>query len=237
MRLDAEWHIAGSGEWEFKFGWAQIVACGLVAVFTALNCLGIQRTARVQNVLTSIKVLVLIAFIVTGFAYGNGSWHNFSQPAVRTSTTPIFAQFFVSLFYIYFAYSGWNAATYVAEELKQPARTLPLSLAFGTTLVAALFIGLNVLFIYAVPLESMKGVVAIGALAATASVRTGRGRSLQRRHGALAARNRQRDGHHRTACLLRHGQERRLLQHGRQSEPALAHPGHRDRAARASAPC
>ena len=166
LRLAAEWHIAGSGEWEFKFGWAQIVACGLVAVFTALNCLGIQRTARVQNVLTSIKVLVLIAFIVTGFAYGSGSWHNFSEPAVRTSTTPIFAQFFVSLFYIYFAYSGWNAATYVAEELRQPARTLPLSLAFGTTLVAALFIGLNVLFIYAVPLESMKGVVAIGAFAA-----------------------------------------------------------------------
>jgi APA family basic amino acid/polyamine antiporter len=54
----------------------------------------------------------------------------------------------------------------VAEELKHPARTLPLSLAYGTALVAALFIGLNVLFIYAVPLESMKGVVAVGALAA-----------------------------------------------------------------------
>ena len=51
----------------------------------------------------------------------------------------------MSLFYIYVAYSGWNAATYVAEELKHPARTLPLSLAYGTALVAALFIGLNVL--------------------------------------------------------------------------------------------
>jgi APA family basic amino acid/polyamine antiporter len=78
----------------------------------------------------------------------------------------LFSQFFVSLFYIYVSYSGWNAATYVAEELKNPARTLPLSLALGTALVAALFIGLNVLFIYAVPLESMKGVVAVGALAA-----------------------------------------------------------------------
>ena len=62
----------------------------------------------------------------------------------------------MSLFYIYVAYSGWNAATYVAEELKHPARTLPLSLVLGTTLVAALYIGLNALFIYAVPLESMK---------------------------------------------------------------------------------
>jgi len=139
----------------------------LVAAFTILNCLGVQRAARVQNVLTSIKVLVILVFIAAGFAFGDGSWANFSHAAVRASSTPIYSQFFVSLLFIYFAYSGWNAATYVAEELKQPARTLPLSLAIGTLLVTALFIGLNVLFIFAVPMESMKGVVAIGALAAT----------------------------------------------------------------------
>jgi basic amino acid/polyamine antiporter, APA family len=166
LKLANEWHVAGSGEWEFKFGWAQIVACALVAGFTALNCLGVRRTARVQNVLTSIKVMVLLAFIVAGFAFGDGNWDNFSRAAVRTSATPLFSQFFLSLLFIYVAYSGWNAATYVAEELRQPARTLPLSLFWGTGLVTTLFVGLNVLFIYAVPLESMKGVVAIGALAA-----------------------------------------------------------------------
>jgi APA family basic amino acid/polyamine antiporter len=167
LKLENSKHLAGSGAWEFKFGPAQILACGLIAAFTILNCLGVQRTARVQNVLTSMKVLVILMFIATGFAFGDGSWENFAHPAVRVSTTPIYSQFFVSLLFIYFAYSGWNAATYVAEELKQPARTLPLSLACGTLLVAALFIGLNVLFIYAVPMESMKGVVSIGALAAT----------------------------------------------------------------------
>jgi APA family basic amino acid/polyamine antiporter len=114
-----------------------------------------------------LKVLVLIAFIAAGFAFGEGNWDNFAHTAVRTSTTPIFSQFIVSLFFIYVAYSGWNAATYVAEELKSPARTLPLSLAWGTAFVAVLYVALNVLFIYAMPLESMKGVVAIGALAAT----------------------------------------------------------------------
>lgn len=167
LKLENSHHLAGSGAWEFKFGLAQILACCLVAAFTALNCLGVRRTARVQNVLTSMKVLVILVFLVAGFAFGDGSWDNFSHPAVRTSATPIYSQFFVSLLFIYFAYSGWNAATYVAEELKQPARTLPRSLACGTVLVAALFIGLNVLFIYAVPMESMKGVVSIGALAAT----------------------------------------------------------------------
>jgi APA family basic amino acid/polyamine antiporter len=167
FKLENSHHLAGSGAWEFKFGLAQILACCLVAAFTVLNCLGVRRTARVQNVLTSMKVLVILVFLVAGFAFGDGSWDNFSHPAIRTSATPIYSQFFVSLLFIYFAYSGWNAATYVAEELKQPARTLPRSLACGTLLVAALFIGLNVLFIYAVPLESMKGVVSIGALAAT----------------------------------------------------------------------
>jgi basic amino acid/polyamine antiporter, APA family len=166
LRLDSARHIVGSGSWELKLGAAQILASAIIALFTVVNCLGIRRTARVQNVLTSLKILIILTFLIAGFAFGQGSWENFMLPAARTSVTPLFAQFFVSLFYIYVSYSGWNAATYVAEELKHPARTLPLSLAYGTALVAALFIGLNVLFIYAVPLESMKGVVAVGALAA-----------------------------------------------------------------------
>jgi APA family basic amino acid/polyamine antiporter len=166
LRLDSARHVVGSGSWELRLGEAQILASAIIALFTLINCLGIRRTARVQNVLTSLKILIILTFLIAGFAFGKGSWDNFAPPAIRTSVTPLFAQFFVSLFYIYVAYSGWNAATYVAEELQHPARTLPLSLAYGTTLVAALFIGLNVLFIYAVPLESMKGVVAVGALAA-----------------------------------------------------------------------
>jgi basic amino acid/polyamine antiporter, APA family len=166
LKLDSARHVAGSGTWEIKLGAAQLLACAIIVIFTSVNCLGIRRTARLQNVLTSLKILIILAFLILGFAFGQGSWQNFAVPAVRTSTTPLFSQFFVSLFYIYVAYSGWNAATYIAEELKHPARTLPLSLLYGTALVAALFIGLNVLFIYAVPLDAMKGVVAVGALAA-----------------------------------------------------------------------
>jgi APA family basic amino acid/polyamine antiporter len=166
LRLDSARHVIGSGSWELKLGAAQALASAIIVLFTFINCLGIRRTARVQNVLTSLKIVIILTFLIMGFAFGQGDWQNFTHPAVRTSVTPMFAQFFVSLFYIYVAYSGWNAATYVAEELKHPARTLPLSLAYGTALVAALFLGLNVLFIYAVPLESMKGVVAVGALAA-----------------------------------------------------------------------
>src|SRR5262249_14878710 len=121
---------------------------------------------KVQNVLTSIKLAVIVLFVTIGFATGAGSWSHFSEPAVRTSTTSIPAQFFVSLLWVMVGYSGWNAATYIAEEVRRPERTLPAALAAGTALVAALYVGLNLVFIYSTPLESMKGQIAIGSLAA-----------------------------------------------------------------------
>ncbi|HZU24866.1 MAG TPA: amino acid permease [Bryobacteraceae bacterium] len=159
--------VIGSGPAALRIGGAQMLACAIIALFTVLNCLGVRRVAGVQNVLTGIKVAVLVLFVIVGFAAGAGDPANFSRAAVRTTATPLSAQFAISLFFIYVAYSGWNAATYVAEELKRPTVTLPMALALGTVLVAAIYVGLNAVFIYAVPLEQMKGVVAVGALAAS----------------------------------------------------------------------
>ncbi|HEV8414147.1 MAG TPA: amino acid permease [Bryobacteraceae bacterium] len=159
--------IAGSGEWAIRLGGAQAVACGLVAAFTVLNILGVQKVARVQNILTGVKVLVLLAFIVLGFTIGSGSNSHFVTPAARTVTTSLAEQFALSLVFVFFAYSGWNAATYVAEELRQPARTLPLALGVGTALVTTLYLVLNFVFVYAAPLEELKGKEAVGAFAAS----------------------------------------------------------------------
>lgn len=160
-------YVIGSGAWALKLGGAQLAASALIALFTVLNFFGVRRVARIQNVLTSAKVLVLVSFVALGFLAGTGNWDHFTMPAERTSTTPLAAQFAISLFWIYVSYSGWNAATYVAEELRSPERTLPLALACGTGLVAALYLALNLVFIYAAPLEEMKGVIAVGALAAS----------------------------------------------------------------------
>jgi APA family basic amino acid/polyamine antiporter len=159
--------LLGSGDWTLQFGKPQMFACTLVLLFTVLNVLGVQRAARVQNVLTTAKVFILTAFVALAFTIGHGSWHNLSLHAVRTTSTTLPEQFALSLFWIYVAYSGWNAATYVAEELHQPRRTLPMALAVGTLLVAVLYIALNLVFMYAVPLEGMKGEMAVGALAAS----------------------------------------------------------------------
>lgn len=150
-----------------RIGGAQYMAAAIIGVFTILNCVGVTRAAKVQNVLTGTKVAVVIAFIVFGILLGSGDWASFSKSAIRTSTTPLTSQFAISLFWVYFGYSGWNAATYVAEELRQPRRTLPLALALGTAIVALLYVGLNVTFLYGAGAEAMKGVLAVGSLAAT----------------------------------------------------------------------
>ena len=160
-------YVLGSGPFSIHLGGEQAMACLLIAGFSVLNCLGVRRTARVQNALTGAKLAVIIGFIALGFLSGSGSWHHFSEPAVRTAHTTLPAQFVISLLWVMVAYSGWNAATYVAEELKRPERTLPAALAAGTALVTALFIGLNLIFIYSTPLENMKGVMAVGSLAAS----------------------------------------------------------------------
>lgn len=161
-------YVLGSGVWSLKLGAGQALACGLIGLFTVINIFGIRPVSRLQNLLTAVKVGVIVALILLGFALGAGDWAHLSQPAARTSTHPLPVQFAISLFFVYVSYSGWNAATYVAEELKNPARTLPIALAWGTALVALLYVGLNLVFIYAVPLESLKGVIAVGSVTAAA---------------------------------------------------------------------
>lgn len=159
------WEIGGI---TWQVGATQALAAGLVSMLTILNCVGVVLVSRVQNVLTTTTVVVIVAFVLFGLSMGHGSWANFSSIAERTSTSRLPEQFAVSLFWVMFGYSGWNAAAYVAEELREPHRTLPRALIFGTAAVAVLYLALNVAFIFATPLESMKGVVAVGALAASA---------------------------------------------------------------------
>jgi len=158
--------VIGSGVLSLRLGAGQLAASALIAAFTLLNCLGIGRAAKVQNVLTSTKLVVIIGFVFLGFTAGSGSWSHFSEPAARTSPLSLETQFIVSLLWVMVGYSGWNAATYIAEEVKRPERTLPAALGVGTAVVAALYLALNLVFIYATPLKEMKGEIAIGSQAA-----------------------------------------------------------------------
>ncbi len=148
-----------------RLGGGQLVACAVVAVLTLLNLLGVEQVAKMQNFLTATKLVVIAAFLVLGFGVGTGDWSHFDQVVERTTTTSIPAQFAISMVWVYMGYSGWNAAVYVAEEIRNPERTLPLALIAGTLFVTALFVALNVLYIYAAPPEELKDVFAIGSKA------------------------------------------------------------------------
>jgi APA family basic amino acid/polyamine antiporter len=159
--------VIGSGTFSLHLGPGQAVASMLIAAFTILNCFGVGRTAKVQNVLTTTKLLVIVGFVLAAFLFGTGHWGHFSQTAVRTSSTGLPTQFLISLIWVMFGYSGWNAATYVAEEIRRPERTLPAALAVGSAIVAVLYLALNMVYIYSTPLEKMKGQIAVGDLAAS----------------------------------------------------------------------
>lgn len=158
----------GIASGSLKIGGAQILILVIVVLFSALNIVGVKWSGHVQTWLTGFKIAIIAGFIILGLTAGAGDWANFSATTARWSPqTPLSAQFALSLFWVYVGYSGWNAATYVADEIKDPTRTLPIAMTVGTSLVAVLFLLLNVVFIYASPIGSMKGVLAVGTLSAT----------------------------------------------------------------------
>lgn len=152
---------------QLRLGGATLVAAAIVAIFTAINLFGVEQVAKLQNALTATKLAVIGVLLLFGFTMGSGDWSHFAQVTERTSTSSLAAQFATSLIFVFYGYSGWNAAVYVAEEIRDPERTLPKALVMGTLLVAVLYVALNVLYIYASPLSDLKGVVAVGAKAST----------------------------------------------------------------------
>src|SRR5262245_6446469 len=158
--------VVSLGFMQLSLGGASFLACAIVAIFTAANLVGHPQVARLQNVLTATKIGVVVALLLLGFAVGTGDWSHFTQTIARTSNTSLAAQFATSLIFVYYGYSGWNAAVYVAEEIRDPERTLPKALILGTLFVAVLYALLNVLYIYANSLNELKGVPAVAAKAA-----------------------------------------------------------------------
>jgi basic amino acid/polyamine antiporter, APA family len=158
--------VVSLGFVQLRLGGASFLACAIVAIFTAANLIGISQVARLQNVLTATKIAVIAALLVLGFTVGTGDWSHFTQTIARTSTTSLAVQFATSLIFVYYGYSGWNAAVYVAEEIRDPERTLPKALILGTLFVALLYALLNVLYIYANSVDELKGVPAVAAKAA-----------------------------------------------------------------------
>ena len=144
-----------------------VASVSLVLLLSALHAAHVRIGGGVQNVLTIAKVLLVAIFIVGGMLRGELSLVTQAGSASvgEAILTPAFA---VGLIYISFSYSGWNGAAYLAGEVKNPQRTLPLALTTGTLVVTLLYVGLNATFLAAAPRATLSGVVEIGHVAAQA---------------------------------------------------------------------
>ncbi|UCE46960.1 MAG: amino acid permease [Phycisphaerales bacterium] len=131
----------------------KITAAAIILIITLPNLVGHRQSAWTQNLTTLLKFGLFVVLVVLAFLFGRGRLAHIAegQPITNIKLGAAATQ----LFYVMFAYSGWNAATYVAGEIKNPARILPRSLLLGTILVVVLYLGLNLTFAYAVPLSDV----------------------------------------------------------------------------------
>lgn len=160
---------------------ASFMAVLAVIVLSLVHMHSVRLGSRVQGVLTVFKLAVIAAFIVGGFLVGRGSLSHFSSEFRVTSL--VGGGFATSLIFISFAYSGWNAAAYLGGEIRNPGRNIPLSLFAGTLTVIISYLALNAVYIYALPIGEMRGVLEVGEKAASALFGDGTGRLLT---GAIA---------------------------------------------------
>jgi basic amino acid/polyamine antiporter, APA family len=154
-----------------------LVALAAIGALTIVHVRGLGLGRVVQNGLTAVKVSALVLFIALGFSIGHGVAAQLAVPGT-IATAPIL----LALIPVMFTYSGWNAGAYVAEEVRSPERNVPLALGLGTLAVIVIYLGLNALYLYALPplqlaavpgerlidtvAERLFGVVAGGMLAA-----------------------------------------------------------------------
>jgi APA family basic amino acid/polyamine antiporter len=132
----------------------KIVAIALIVSMTAMHSFDAKLGGRVQQVFTIMKVALIAVFIIAGFLSGNGDWSHFETQGGGLANVAT-EQFAIALMYVSFAYSGWNAAAYIAGEVENPEKTLPRSLLLGTGVVMGLYLLLNVIYFYALPSQTL----------------------------------------------------------------------------------
>jgi basic amino acid/polyamine antiporter, APA family len=144
-----------------------IFAIVVVFLLSGLHCLGVRQGTMTQNILTILKIGALLGIIIFGILFGRGDTAHFT-PLFDWPKMGGFSIFAAAFIPVIFAYSGWNAVTYIAGEVKDPERNLPRALLFGVLIVTALYLAVNAVYIYAVPVTEMKGALRMSEVATTA---------------------------------------------------------------------
>ena len=151
-----------------KLSTGQVMAIAIVFFFSAINYCGVRAGSLVQNVLTVAKLGSILAISVLGFMIGSGSWNHFSSTHTLAGPADFLGQLSLAMIAVIFAFTGWFTSTYVASEIKEPQRNVPYSIIYGTLIVMGVYALINMAYLYALPVEQMKGVINVGETAARA---------------------------------------------------------------------
>jgi APA family basic amino acid/polyamine antiporter len=125
---------------------------------------GVRHSSAFQMVWTVLKVALLVGFLVAGVVVADPQPISFA-PTQGDTANVFSASFAISLVFVMYAYSGWNAATYITGEMHDPQRSLPRSLLLGTTIVIILYVALNALFLYTTPIDQLVGQIDVAVVA------------------------------------------------------------------------
>jgi APA family basic amino acid/polyamine antiporter len=140
-------------------------AAVLVIFFGMFHMTGVKKGGAMQNALTVVKIFFVILFTTIGFAMILGG-RGISPAETFSVTETRWSGLGVGLLFVMFAYSGWNGATYLAEEIRDPEKNLPKALFRGTLFTMILYLGINIVYYLSVPLENLSGKEAVAAIAA-----------------------------------------------------------------------
>jgi APA family basic amino acid/polyamine antiporter len=130
-----------------------MVAIAAIFGMAWIHLRGVGPGRLVSDVLATLKVAAFVLFIAIGFSFGQGDFSNLTQTGPVSATNWLLA-----LIPVMFTYSGWNAASYVAEEVRNPGRNVPLALALGTGAVIVIYLLLNALYLYVLPVNELGAV-------------------------------------------------------------------------------
>jgi len=147
----------------------KLLAAGLVAVLAVIHARNRRSSGALQMIFTILKVGVIVLFCVIALVVIDQPQSMSFLPAEGDGTLITGSAFAVSLIYVSYAYTGWNAATYLSSELENPQKQLPGILLIGTLVVTILYVALNYVFLYSASVDSMTGQLEVGLIAAQAA--------------------------------------------------------------------
>ena len=141
-----------------------LLGLGITWLAALVHLGGVRFGGAFHNVWTVLKLILIVAFIIAGFTIGNPQPISFA-PSTADAAVITGAPFAISLVFVMYSYSGWNAATYIAGELREPARNLPRALLAGTAIVIVLYVGLNAIFLLTTPMQELAGQLDVAVVA------------------------------------------------------------------------